>query len=278
MDLMKNKLIDFYLNGSFHVAFSALAMTQMTYYLCHIPFDYNVSIMVFAGTLASYNFIKFSSLWYRKKSELSPKFKGIFFISLIALAVATVTFFSISLKAQLTTIALGLLSILYAVPLGNNLPNLRNAAGIKVYVVCFSWAGVSLLIPAFNAGLDFSLDIFIKFVQRFLLCFIIMGVFEIVDLQFDSSKLRTLPQVWGERKTKIIVSLLLIPFYVIEFFKVGFQPIQAWNNLFIVLLTLVFIAYASPKRSKFFTLFWVESVPIIWWLIVVFQGNAFVLE
>lgn len=278
MDLMKNKIVDFYLNGSFHVALSALAMTQMTYYLCHIPFDYYVSTMIFTGTLASYNFIKFGGLWYRKKNELSVKFKAILITTIIAFIIAFVTFLSLNLKAQLTAVSLGFISILYAVPLGNNLPNLRNAAGIKVYVVCFSWAGVSLLIPAFNAGLEFSLDIFIKFVQRFLLCFIIMGVFEIVDLQFDSSKLRTLPQVWGERKTKIIVSLLLIPFYAIEFFKVGFQPIQAWNNLLIVLLTLGFIYYASPKRTKFFTLFWVESVPIVWWLIVVIQGNASIFE
>ena len=129
-----------------------------------------------------------------------------------------------------------------------------------------------------NADIPVSWDIVVKFIQRFILVFILIGIFEVVDLQYDDKYLKTLPQMLGITNTKWLLGLLLIPFYVIEFFKVGYQPIQAWNNMLIVLLTLFFIVYASPKRTKFFTLFWVESVPIVWWLIVVIQGNASIWE
>ncbi|WHT38228.1 hypothetical protein QNH98_14395 [Myroides sp. mNGS23_01] len=131
---------------------------------------------------------------------------------------------------------------------------------------------MTLIIPVFNAGIDLSLDIWIKFLQRFILVLILIGIFEIVDLQYDEKYLKTIPQLLGTRRTKILLALLLIPFFVIEFFKLGFQPIQAWNNLIIVSITLLFIQLASPKRSSYFSLFWVESVPIYWWILVLLEG------
>lgn len=272
MDLMKNKGIDFYLNGSIHVSVAVFALVQMTFYFCRLPFDGVVSAMAFTGTLFSYNFIKYADFVYRHRSSLSRKFKTIVAVSLLALVVGTICFFLLNLKAQLVTVSLLLLSVFYAIPINDKIPNLRNWAGLKVYIVCLCWATVTLIVPIVNAGMELSWDIGIKFAQRFILVLILIGIFEIVDLQFDDNKLKTLPQTLGVVNTKWMLTLLLIPFYVIEFFKVGYQPIQAWNNLVIVLLTLFFIWYASRERTKIYTLFWVESVPIVWWLLVVLES------
>lgn len=271
MNLLRNKAVDFYLNGSVHVSLSVFALVQMTFYFCHLPFDPVISIMAFAGTLFSYNFIKFAEFIYAHKNALSLKLKWISAISILALMAGTICFFMLNIKAQLATLGLLVLSVLYAVPVHKKVSNLRNWAGIKVYIVCFCWAAVTLLVPVVNAEGEITLDIAIKFVQRFILVFVLIGIFEIVDLQYDDNSLKTIPQTLGIEKTKWLLALLLIPFYVIEFFKIGFQPIQVWNNLAIVLLTLFFIIAASPNRTKFYTLFWVESVPIIWWLIIVVE-------
>ncbi|MTG97286.1 MULTISPECIES: hypothetical protein [Myroides] len=274
MDLLKNRIVALYLNGSIHVSLAVFALAQMTFYFCHLPFDAVVSVLAFTGTLFSYNFIKYAEVIYRHKTPFTLRLKVIIGISIIALLIGTMAFFMLKWKAQLVTLSLLVLSVLYAIPISSNRSNLRNLAGLKVYIVCLCWATVTLIVPVMNADIPVSWDIVVKFIQRFILVFILIGIFEVVDLQYDDKYLKTLPQMLGIANTKWLLGLLLIPFYVIEFFKVGYQPIQAWNNLLIVLLTLFFIYYASPKRTKFFTLFWVESVPIVWWLIVVVQGNA----
>ncbi|MDM1534683.1 hypothetical protein ACF8C4_00585 [Myroides odoratimimus] len=278
MDLLKNRIVALYLNGSVHVSLAVFALVQMTFYFCHLPFDAVVSTLAFTGTLFSYNFIKYAEVIYRHKNPFTLRLKVIIGISIIALLIGTVAFFMLNWKAQFVTLSLLVLSVLYAIPISSNRSNLRNLAGLKVYIVCLCWATVTLIVPVMNADIPVSWDIVVKFIQRFILVFILIGIFEVVDLQYDDKYLKTLPQMLGIANTKWLLGLLLIPFYVIEFFKVGYQPIQAWNNMLIVLLTLFFIVYASPKRTKFFTLFWVESVPIVWWLIVVIQGNASVLE
>jgi hypothetical protein len=278
MDLLKNRIVALYLNGSIHVSLAVFALVQMTFYFCHLPFDAVVSVLAFSGTLFSYNFIKYAEVVYRHKNPFTLRLKVIIAISLVALVVGVVSFFLLNLKAQLVTIGLLVLAVLYAIPVSSNVSNLRNLAGLKVYIVCLCWATVTLIVPVMNADIPITWDIVIKFTQRFILVFILIGIFEVVDLQYDDKYLKTLPQMLGITNTKYLLALLLIPFYVIEFFKLGYQPIQAWNNLLIVLLTLFFIIYASPKRTKFFTLFWVESVPIVWWLIVVIQGNASILD
>ncbi len=263
------RLVYLYLNGSVHVAVAVFALVQMTFYFSKIPFDPIVSLLAFSGTLFSYNFIKYSDVVYRNCNRLSDDMKWVIGISVIAMITGVICFFMLEPITQLVTIGFLLLSVLYAVPINPKIPNLRNWAGVKIYIVSLCWAGVSLILPIVNAGVDLTFDIGIKFIQRFLLVLILILIFEIVDLQFDDKKLKTVPQTLGVDKTKKLILLLLIPFYVLEFFKVGFESIQAWNNLVIVALVWYFTREASPKKSKYFTLFWVESVPIIWWLLVV---------
>ncbi|SFI93610.1 hypothetical protein SAMN04487893_10283 [Myroides guanonis] len=263
------RLVYLYLNGSVHVAVAVFALVQMTFYFSKIPFDPIVSLLAFSGTLFSYNFIKYADVVYRNRNTLSSDMKWVIGISVIAMITGIICFFMLEPLTQLVTIGFLLLSVLYAIPINPKIPNLRNWAGVKIYIVSLCWAGVSLILPIVNAGVDMTFDIGIKFIQRFLLVLILILIFEIVDLQFDDKRLKTVPQTLGVEKTKKLILLLLIPFYVLEFFKVGFESIQAWNNLVIVTLVWYFTREASPKKSKYFTLFWVESVPIIWWLLVV---------
>lgn len=265
------KLFDFYLKASIHVSFAVFALVQMTFYFCHLPFDWTVSFLAFSGTLFSYNFIKYADFVVAHRHNLSKKMKVITGLSFFALLVGMICFFFLNHTAQLVTLSLLVLAVLYAVPIAKHIPNLRNWSGLKVYIVCLCWATVTLIMPILNANVDISWDIWIKFLQRFILVLILIGIFEIVDLQYDEKYLKTIPQMLGTKKTKLLLALLTIPFFVIEFFKVGFQPVQAWNNCILVCITLLFIQLASPKRSTYFSLFWVESVPIYWWILVLLE-------
>jgi hypothetical protein len=90
-----------------------------------------------------------------------------------------------------------------------------------------------------------------------------MCVFEIIDIQFDTLNLKTLPQRIGVQKTKQLGYFLLSLFLGIDI-MIQSQWILL-NFLFIVIIA-IFLFFSHEKKSKYYTIFWVESIPIFWWL------------
>lgn len=262
------RFFDWYLQGSLHVALATTVLLQMTLYFCFLPFDAYLTTLVFFGTVFSYNFIKYASV-IAKKKELSLFLKSIVALSLISFLIAAISFFFLNLKAQLLTVFFGFLCVLYVIPIAKSKPNLRNYAGIKIYIVSFCWAGVTTLLPIVNADQSIEIDILFKFLQRFILTLILILIFEINDLKYDDIRLKTVPQTIGVLKTKYLIVALMIPFYFLEFFKVNYYGNQWIINLILVSVMALFTYYANPNRSKYYTLFWVESVPLLWYLLIV---------
>ncbi len=262
------RFFDWYLHASLHVALATTALVQMTFYFCYLPFNAAVTNLVFFGTVFSYNFIKYAQV-IAKKKELTLFLKSILALSVVSFVIAVISFFFLNLKAQLLTVFFGLLCVLYVIPLAKSKTNLRNYAGIKIYIVSLCWAGVTTLLPIVNAEQAIENDIVFKFLQRFILTLILILVFEINDLKYDDIRLKTVPQTIGVLKTKYLIGLLLIPFYFLEFLKVNYYGNQWIVNLILVAVIALFTYYANPNRSKYYTLFWVESVPVLWYLLII---------
>lgn len=261
------KTFDFYIKASIHVSFATMSLTALTYHFCTIPLDFNLLWFVFFSTLFSYNLAKY--LGYIK-THRTYKFvlKSIITLSLFAVLICSYLFFKFNLKAQLNLIFFSILNLLYMESFSKRIPNLRNLAGIKIYIVCFCWAGVTMLTPALNADLAINLDILIKFFQRFTLVLLLILIFEIYDLKYDNKTLKTVPQTIGIQKTKMIVYLLSLLFYLLEFFKQNDYHNQWFINL-ILCATIAWFTYTvNDKKGKYFTVFWVESTPILWLLLV----------
>jgi hypothetical protein len=89
-------------------------------------------------------------------------------------------------------------------------------------------------------------------------------IFEIIDLKEDDPHLKTIPQQIGVRRTKALNLFFLIPFFFFEFLKIHVDYRQIAANLIMVITTALFTIYATPQRNKYYTLFWVESIPIFW--------------
>jgi hypothetical protein len=94
-------------------------------------------------------------------------------------------------------------------------------------------------------------------------------VFEIIDLANDDPHLKTVPQQIGVRRTKLLGLLLLLPFYFLEFLKSNFDKNQLVVNLLLVIMISLFLIFANDKRSKYYTSFWVETIPIVWWMLLI---------
>jgi hypothetical protein len=137
--------------------------------------------------------------------------------------------------------------------------------------VALCWVGVTVVLPVLNAEIPVTSDFYLKCIQRFILIFVLILIFEIIDLANDDPHLQTVPQQIGVRRTKMLGYILLMIFCTLELFNSNFNANIEHLVLVIIIaiITALFLAFANEKRSKYYTSFWAESVPILWWLMLV---------
>ena len=263
-------LFDFYLKSSIHVALSVYALVRMTQFMFEIPYDEPIALFSFFGTIVGYNFVKYDALVRVKKNPVGNQLKIIAVLSFVSVILVAYYFFQLKTITQIVSFGIFAITALYTLPFFPNRRNARNWAGVKIYIVALCWVGATLVLPLINAEIPATADFFIKCVQRFVLVFVLILVFEIIDLTNDDPHLKTVPQIIGVKKTKILGLLLLIPFWFLEVFISTFNYRDLFINLVMVAMLMLFILFANPNRPKYYTSFWVESVPIFWWLMIVF--------
>ena len=91
-----------------------------------------------------------------------------------------------------------------------------------------------------------------------------MFPFEIRDLNYDSLKLATIPQKIGVKQTKLVGLFLLIVFYLLNYFKDDINTTVLVSYLMIASITLLFLVFSKQNQSKYYSAFWVESLPLVW--------------
>ena len=196
--------------------------------------------------------------------------KAIAVLSSIAFLASGYFFYQLEKITQFIGFGFLALTLLYTLPFFPNRKNARNWAGVKIYIVSLCWVGVTLVLPILNSGIFITSDFYLKCIQRFILVFVLILIFEIIDLANDDPHLQTVPQQIGVKRTKMLGWFLMVVFYFLEFFKSNFDEKQLVVNFILVVLIALFFLFANEKRSKYYTSFWVESIPTLWWLMVVF--------
>jgi len=273
------KIFDFYVNSSIHVALSVYSLVRITQLVFHISEDNPTIYFVFFGTVFGYNFVKYDRIVRIQRFEISPQLKAIVIISFISFLAAGYFFFQLQSIAQVFGFVFLAITFLYTLPLFPNKKNARNWAGIKIYIVAFCWVGVTLVLPIINAEIPITFDFYLKCVQQFLLIFVLIIIFEIVDLQSDDSHLKTVPQQIGVERTKILGLVLLWVYFVLEVFnfkshgQIKNQFCTLLLQLIIVKIIAAFLVFSNQHRSKYYTSFWVESIPIFWFFLILMFGK-----
>lgn len=271
------KLFDFYINGSIHVALSVYALVRMTHFMFHIAIDVAMANFAFFGTIVGYNFVKYDALARTKRKEMRKELKIIAILSSVSFVGVGYYFFQLQLITQLVSVGVLVLMLLYTLPFFPNRKNARNWAGVKIYMVSLCWVGVTVVLPVLNAQIPITADFYLKCVQRFILIFVLILIFEILDLTHDDPHLKTVPQQIGVKRTKQLGCVLLLLFCVLELLNSSindnvnfhFLPLQLVLIFAIAGVVGLFLAFANANRSKYYTSFWAESVPILWWFLVV---------
>jgi len=174
----------------------------------------------------------------------------------------------LSIETLLFIAPFGLLTVLYAIPfLSGFQKNLRNISFLKIIIIALVWSGVTVLLPVIEVK-QFPTDVTIyHMIQRFLLVCVLILPFDIRDMQYDAISLQTIPQKIGIEKTKKLGYVLLLFTLVLEFI---ISSNTSTRNTFLILffVALFFLMRATKNQSKYYSSFWVESIPILWFLLL----------
>lgn len=272
MRLLKQLFI-FYIFSNLHVALTGFSMVAVTIIKYDIK-SYISAYFVFLSIIVSYNFIRF----YEIRSHRLKWFYKWFYknkIKLLLLCITSIiglvyiTFFSsFNYVSIFLLLPFAFITFFYAIPflkLKTIEFSFRNFPFIKIFSIAFSWAGITVFFPIYEINITINNEMYIEFLQRFLLLIAITIPFDIRDIYSDSKDLRTLPQIMGITNSKITGSFFLFIFISLEFLKpIHFHLIP---TIVIAFITAFFLWISSEKKSRFYTSFWVEATPVFWWFL-----------
>lgn len=245
---------DFYIKSSLHVALALFCFVQITYLSLNVPSNYCYSFCIFFGTITAYNFLKYAEICINK-SNRSTNYIGIIIVSFSSFLGCLFYFFQLSTAFQIQLFCVGLLVLIY--------PFIRKIALLKISFVALCVTIIAVKIPFINMK-EVPFDYYLFEVQIFIFALISIIPFEIVDSKTDAVALNTIVQKYGIRASKSSGFLLFIPFLAIEFLKM--QP--SFIVFFVAFISMLFLAFSSAEKSKYYSSFWVEAIPILWWVLL----------
>lgn len=262
------KFFNFYLNASIHVALAVYSFTKITEIYFDLSIDENLNYFIFFGTITGYNFVKYAGVAKLHHKSLTNNLKIIQIFSLFCFIAMCYFGYSIDFKVLLFSIPFSLITVLYAVPFLSGLQkNLRQISYLKVIVVALVWTGFTVAVPLFDAKFEFSLLIAFYAIQRFLIVVTLILPFDIRDVKYDAISLQTIPKKIGVEKTRKLGLVLMLFALVLEYLVSTSNTTKTSFMIFFFLL-IIFLMRAKINQPKYYSSFLVESLPIVWWFIL----------
>jgi hypothetical protein len=252
------QLLDFYIKSSIHVGVAVFSLVYVTAFSDGLFENMEYPSCVFFGTILGYNFLKYFYFFFKGNFH-AKKYYSILIVSILATVGFLFFFMCLKRSIQINLLISGVAVLVY--------PLLRKYGWLKLFLVSIVVTYVTVYIPFQNVKL-LPIDFYVSLMQRFFILTSLLIPFEIMDSKTDLETMNTLPQLLGINSSKIFGIILLIPFMVLEFL----MPNPSCVVLLISIITAMFIKFTSLKRNQYYTSFWVESIPILWWvLLLLFQ-------
>lgn len=268
MHLLK-KVFNFYIFSNIHVAFASFSLTKIT--LLYLQNNGNtVPFFVFFATILSYNYIRLTRLkqvksWYFK--WLKSKKNDLILLSILSFLACVYLILKIRLQALFSLIPFAFSTMFYVIPpIISGKINLRNLPAFKIFIIAFSWAGITVLFPLMQYGI-FNNAVLWLFFQRFLFVLALTLPFDIRDVQYDSELLKTIPIWMGVKNAKYFGCFLLVLSLAIELLYI--KANHFWIYLFVIVCLGFLLLKSSTNQHKYFSAFWVEGIPVIWLLLII---------
>lgn len=266
------RFFQFYIFSNIHVAIASFCLVKITLLQNNI-IENTTALFVFFATIVSYNCIRFFRIsdvvnWF--SDWLKIHIKLLYSLALISFFALMFLGLKMQFKALLWLSPFVVFTFFYGISLPFKNKPLRKIAGIKLFLIAISYAGITVLFPLVQNNIEITSTFWITFMQRFFFIFLITIPFDIRDLHCDSESLKTLPQLFGVKKAKIIGLIFGFLFVLSEFLKSPFEINQTIIVLIVAVFSSLLLMNSKEKQSKYYSSFWVESIPIFWFSLVYF--------
>jgi len=236
-----------------------------------VPYFMGLSIVI------SYNFIRFYEIKTNRLTWLKVWFnehtKSLFILSIFSgIGVAYISLFTdFNSSSFLVLFPFAFMTFFYVIPLfkvGNIEISFRNFPGLKIASIAIAWSGISVLFPLYEAEFEFTSAVYLEFFQRIFILLAITIPFDIRDVNTDSKSLKTLPQVLGVSESKYVGLTLLLLFVLFAFFSENISTSEVLITIVISIIAALFLWFSSPYKSRYYTCFWIEAIPIFWLILI----------
>lgn len=274
--IMAKRVIDFYIYSSLHVSLCFIAFyTVVSLYASFEPSILEL-IAVGCSTLVGYNLAKFIHL-VRKPFRFKML---ILVLTAICAVIGFVAACLLGFYAMMLFSFCGLLTLLYSFQqiLGKSF---RQVPILKLITISLTWSLLAVLLPhliikndyflkvsVFNSQTGGDYSILIWDVIKYMCLVIALCIpFEIRDLKYDDSSLRTLPQIIGINLSKLIGYILLIISGVIEITQYSYRNVtelQIYVTVIVLLITGRAIFFSKGMKNDYYTSLYVEAIPMLW--------------
>lgn len=266
-------IFDFYIKASIHVALAVYAFLRITEIYFDLPNNPNLNYFVFFGTITGYNFVKYAGVAKLHHRSLTNSLKVIQIFSFFCFLWMCYYAFKVPIYTLYYTLPFIALTILYGVPFLSGFDKtLREVSYLKIVVVAIVWAGFTVLIPTIDAEKKITFNIVLLMLQRFLIVVVLILPFDIRDVKYDAISLQTIPKRIGVEKTKRLGLMLMVFSLIIEYLVSTSNTVKTPFMIFFFLV-IIFLMRAKIEQSKYYSSFYIESLPIVWWFILLGFDN-----
>ena len=266
--LITTQLILKFLKGLIHsnvyISLAAVFLTVQTQIqLGLVPQWRPYLFIIFFATLFEYNLHRLVTLLMVKDAINSDKHawvrenqKAFYTLVLISTVAFVIVLWIAKTKVLFTLAPIALLTLFYSIPIARSksyIFRLREVPYLKLFLISFVWAAVTILLPVVHAEINFDrMHVLLLFSERFLFILAIAIPFDIRDIESDrQASLKTIPILLNEHRSLRLSYVALLAFAVMVLFHYSWQ--QDWSILMPMLITAIitFFLLQSPRiRNK----------------------------
>lgn len=266
-----NKQLIFYINTNFFVALAVLCL-HLSSEILLANSNYEVSIFIFFASILAYNFQRLviiqKGIDNKKSSWIIKNKKIIYFLSILSFVITFFLFLNFKHQTQIVIIFCGIISFLYPFLL-------RSIPYLKIFIISIVWTLISITLLVIENGLFIDQNIYYLHISRFCFVFAITIPFDIRDILIDFKNIKTIPIVFGEKRSKYISviflffnQLILLKLYLLKF--ISNEMFYAMVILFF--FTTILVMQSSSNRKDIYFSFGVESTSVLMYIILFFSS------
>jgi len=211
---------------------------------------------VFGATLAQYNlhyFAKTVAVTGSQRQAWSQNKKQLHLILLIlGGALILFSFFSFHLKHFIILGCLGAISFLYSFPF---LPfekkrRIKDYGLLKILTITLLWTLVTVWFPVNSMSVANELFLLIFF-KRFVFMFVLCLLFDVRDMEIDSSdNINTLAVMIGKKRSYFLSYTLLFIFVVLSFVQYFYLPQTGFLIAMLISAAATFLTIELTKKTN----------------------------